>query len=429
MSLKKLLSFSMLTFCSSFTIQAGEWQTIPVPDSMEVTLPGGEQKTIQPSCAMDEIPVPGPDGIPVMLPNDFRFYFQPGDSDNLLIFLQGGGACWNDATCVDSLVLQQDGNPQSRPTYNPSIYTENDPRQVGGIFNDEREDNPFRDWNKVFVPYCSGDLHVGSSDNIYTDSTGAITGQPGAPVLIKHRGHDNVMAVREWLKTNYPGRTPRSVLVSGSSAGGYGATLNYPYFESVFTRSRTALLSDGAMAVMTQGFVDDVLTEGGPWNLEASLPRQYKRMLGRFYAFSLNNQLMKTLTYQYPFDRFAQYSTGLDAVQIQFFKIADQIDRGNLDPASWKLSESEFLYFLTWHFRMATSINTISAFTWNYQYYLGEGTCHTVLTDFCEQTELPVSSPSPFFNEKSAEGVAFKDWLYDFATKRYFRENSVSYTN
>ncbi len=429
MSLKKLLSMSVLTICGSFNTLADEWQIIPVPDSMTVSLPGGGQKTVQPSCAMDEIPVPGPDGTPVMIPNDFQFYFQPGESDNLLVFMQGGGACWNGATCVDSLILQQDEDPQSRPTYNPSIHSANDPRTAGGIFNDQREDNPFKDWNKVFIPYCSGDLHAGSSDNVYTDNTGAITGQPGAPVLIKHRGHDNVMAVREWLKNDYPGNKPKNVMVSGSSAGGYGATLNYPYFESLFPRSRTSMLSDGAMAVMTQGFVDDVLTEGGPWNLEETLPRPYSRMLGRFYAFSLNNQLIKALSYKYPFDRFAQYSTGLDAVQIQFFKIADQIDRGNLNPSTWQLSESEFLYFLTWHFRMVSSISTISAFTWNYQYYLGEGTCHTILTDFCEQTELPVSRPSPFFNEQSAEGVVFREWLYEFATKRYFRENSVSYTN
>lgn len=431
MFLKRLFLFSACSVFSLSCAYAQEWQTIPVEKSLQVTLSDGSSKTIQPACALDALPAPAdaPEGTPAFIPNDFRFYFKQGESDNVLVYFQGGGACWNDATCVDSLALQHDGNPQSRPAYNPSVYTENNPVEAGGIFNDEREDNPFKDWSKVFIPYCSGDLHAGSGEVEYTDNTGVLTGMPGGTVTIKHHGHDNVLAVREWLKSRYASETPENVLIAGSSAGGYGATLNFPYIQSVFPNVQASLLSDSAMAVMTRGFVNDVLVPGGNWNLENTLPAPFDRKLGAYRFYKLNNQLMGSLAYAYPYNRFAQYTTGLDAVQVQFLKIADQIDRGNLNPADWALAPSEFLYFLTWHVRMGASAHTLSAFTWNYQYYIGEGTCHMVLTDFCEQNALPVSQPSPFFNENSAQGVAFKNWLHAFATDVRFRENSVSYTN
>ena len=97
--------------------------------------------------------------------------------------------CWNDATCVASLALAN--VPDDRPTYNPSVLQENSPVDAGGVFDDDNRRNPFKDWSKVFIPYCTGDLHAGSSEVAYTDVDGSITGFPGAPVTVKHKGYDN----------------------------------------------------------------------------------------------------------------------------------------------------------------------------------------------------------------------------------------------
>ncbi len=421
--MNRLLTTCVL-LCMVFSMKAfanGEWQTIPVPEHMTFTDKYGQEIDIEPACAMDPIVNPATGDV---LENRFQFYFKQGSSKNLIIFFNGGGACWNDATCVASLQLA--AVEGARPTYNPSMYSENTPWETGGIFDDSNPDNPFKNWSKVFIPYCTGDIHVGSSEVAYTDETGAITGYPGAPVVIKHHGHDNVMAVREWIKNNIPTSRragPKHVLVTGASAGGYGAALNFPYFKSLFPRKSVAMFADGAQAIMTPGFVDSVISFDSNWNVEDTLPAPFSFMLGTFSAYGLNNQFYTALSYAFPRDRFAQYTTALDAVQVQFFKIADQVDQGNNNPLTWGLTPADYLYFGEWSLRMQASVGLLSAMTFNYQYYIGAGMCHTVTTDFCVASN---GVPSPFYNESSAQGVPFSQWLYDFATDKRFKEHSVS---
>ncbi|MEI8650447.1 hypothetical protein P4S73_25335 [Paraglaciecola sp. Hal342] len=121
---------------------------------MEIIDPSGQSKTITSSCAFDTVPNPL-DGTP--LDNSFQFYFKQGKSKNVLVYFNGGGSCWNDATCVASLALEAvEGD---RPTYNPSILQENSPVDAGGVFDDSNRRNPFKDWSKSAYSL----LHGGSS--------------------------------------------------------------------------------------------------------------------------------------------------------------------------------------------------------------------------------------------------------------------------
>ena len=63
--------------------------------------------------------------------------------DELLIFLQGGGACWSDF-CL--------------------AVTKAQPRIPDGDLLVERDDNPLRDHDVVYVPYCDGSLFAGDRD-------------------------------------------------------------------------------------------------------------------------------------------------------------------------------------------------------------------------------------------------------------------------
>ncbi|MBO7922702.1 hypothetical protein J5X92_10770 [Alteromonas sp. K632G] len=401
---------------------ASNWERIEPGETITITHSNGDEETISPSCAMPTLSSPVGE-----IPNNFAFYFEQGESDNLLIYFNGGGACWDDASCLASLALANDDSPTTQPTFNPSMYSENTPTIVGGILKDNSE-NPFKSWSKVFIPYCTGDLHIGSNDFTYVDETGVVSGFPGTEIMLRHRGYDNTMAVREWLKSKFQSNSlkPDHVLLTGSSAGGYGATFNFPYFQEITTK-KISLMADASMAVISGDFVDNLLGYNGNWAVENSLHKSYRSMIGKFNEYKLNKQLVSRLSYGYPRNRFAQYSTGTDTVQIQFLKISDQIAKGNSNPYSWELSESDLKYIFRWQVQMNASVHFLSAFTWNYQFYIGDGTCHTVLTDFCEKFGFPTTSPSPFYNEQSAEGIAFKDWLYDFATQRRFREKSVAY--
>jgi hypothetical protein len=317
-----------------------------------------------------------------------------------------------------------------RPTYNPSILDENSPIGAGGIFDDKNKKNPFKHWSKVFIPYCSGDIHIGSSEQLYADKTGLITGHLNAPVLIKHHGFDNFMAVREWLKSEFTNKNKNKkhkinkLMVTGSSAGAYGASFNFPHLQSAFPRVKAMLLSDAGEGVVTDGFIQTTFTNNSVWQVNKTLPQIFKDALGTFDAESFNNDIFTRLSETYPKSRFAQYTTKLDAVQVQFLKIMEQLDMGNDDPSTWGLSEHDFTYFYEWNIRMENSLTYLSENTDNYQYYIGEGSIHTILTDAFGTPD----TPHPFYAESSAQGVEFTKWLAKYRkTKKKFKEFSVKF--
>lgn len=68
-----------------------------------------------------------------------------GTSDNLLIYLQGGGACFNTLTCLN--------NPGSYDIGDFTAWSGSWGRW--GLFNQDRPENPVGDWNVVYIPYAA----------------------------------------------------------------------------------------------------------------------------------------------------------------------------------------------------------------------------------------------------------------------------------
>lgn len=435
--MNKVLVIASLLILSTQTVSAknepsqADWQVIPVNSQMDVIDDNGNNRSINPACAFDTLVNPATGE---SVDNSFRFYFKQGKSKNLLVYFNGGGACWDDATCIASLAPSN--VPGARPSYNPSINEANSPEVAGGIFDDNNKRNPFKDWSKVFIPYCSGDIHIGTGEKLYSDVDGSVTGFPGAPVLVKHHGFDNFLAVREWLKQNVASdsrhgseqknRKIKNLLVTGSSAGGYGATLNFPYLQSTFPEAEAFMLADGSQAVVTDGFIEDAFSFDNAWNLEDALASIFLDTLGAYTFDQFNVQVYNVITAAYPNSRFAQYTTANDLVQVQFLKIMDQLDRGNYEPDTWLLSLPEDgVYLAEWNFRMESSVDFIAMNTNNYQYYIGEGTVHTILTD-AFATEL---IPHPFYDERSAGNLRFTKWLKEFVKSERFPNQSVKYSD
>jgi hypothetical protein len=81
---------------------------------------------------------------------DYRHFVRPGDPTRLLIYLTGGGACWNGKDC----------DPTAEdPPYAHSIRPNREPGRLGGIFDLRDPRNPL-----VWVPACTGDVHLGDRD-------------------------------------------------------------------------------------------------------------------------------------------------------------------------------------------------------------------------------------------------------------------------
>ncbi len=114
------------------------------------------------------------------------------DSPNVMIYLEGGGACFSDVC---------DFTAFSIPFIPPS----------DGIFNRNNDASPVNDWTMIYVPYCTGDIHAGDAEQM-------LGGQ-----LRQFRGYSNITKYLEQWVPSFPAER---VLLTGISAGGFGAALN-----------------------------------------------------------------------------------------------------------------------------------------------------------------------------------------------------------
>lgn len=80
--------------------------------------------------------------------------YRVGNPKKLAIYINGGGACFNDVTCA--------ANPKSfnSADWNDLSIAYSDK----GIFDASNPKNPLKDFSFVFVPYCTGDVHSGTKD-------------------------------------------------------------------------------------------------------------------------------------------------------------------------------------------------------------------------------------------------------------------------
>lgn len=174
--------------------------------------------------------------------SEFAFYVRPGDPERLLVFLQGGGACWNLETC----------DPLHRPTYTINLDGL-EPESFDGIFNYRRTDNPFKDHTVVFAPYCSADVHIGRADQTYTRTAAQkdkirqtaerIENIPDE-FSVTHRGFDNVASMLNWTYANVT--RPESVFVTGSSAGSIPSPYYALHIANAYPQAEITQLGDGA---------------------------------------------------------------------------------------------------------------------------------------------------------------------------------------
>lgn len=395
------IALIMLIFFFSEGYASG-WEKIEVPNTPSTILDdNGQYKDIKPGCAFSYLPDEAG------LPNKpFHFYFRKGTKPQTLIFFNGGGACWNDATCTTSLTVPV--TTTTRPAYNPSMDFENVPYDVGsmpgvgGILDFDRSDNPLKDWNMVFIPYCTGDAHIGSNDNIYVDPLGIIN--TGNPIVVQHRGFDNFMAVREWLKNRPDRLNTEKVLVAGSSAGAYGALMNFSRLHRIYpSNTKISLLSDAGVGVFTDNFLNTVFEPNGPWGTENTLATWIPG-ISQISSYNDNNFFINLVTgieRYFVKSKFAYVTTAWDGVQVLFLNMMKKTDQGINNPSEWFNIAPET--FIEWNLRMQASFGVNASINSNAKHYVSAGTYHAGLVD--------VFVPDIFYTEDSAGGVYLKDWV------------------
>jgi pectinacetylesterase len=277
----------------------------------------------------------------------YHFFAKRGSVNRLLVYYQGGGACWEQLTC--SL-------PACDTTVNPN--GSDNPNNVSGGFADgNNPSNPFRDWNVVFVAYCSCDVHFGDAAQDY-------------PLHVEHRGYENSRVVEKWAREHF--LDPELVFVTGSSAGAYGAWFNAPLHEGVWPASKFRVLADAGNGVITQSFLDN---EFPHWNFAANIPNDIPGLADVLVNGTGIVGYTEVITKFFPTTRWAHYATAFDGGfggQTGFYNIMLH-DNNPVAALSWWEGSCAF------HEKMREqALATAAAVPSNYRYYIGTGSRHTM---------------------------------------------------
>jgi hypothetical protein len=275
----------------------------------------------------------------------YRFFAKRGSVNKLLVYYQGGGACWDPLTCsipvCDNAVTNGD-NPQNATT---GFANQNDPR------------NPFRDWNVVFVSYCSCDVHFGDAAQDY-------------PPHVEHRGYQNSRIVEKWAREHFV--NPAQIFVTGSSAGAYGAWFNAPLHHEVWPASRFQVLADAGNGVITQDFLQN---EFENWDFRRNIPPGIPGVVESIDDGTGTVGYTKAITSFFPQTRWAHYTSAFDGGQggqTGFYNIMLN-DNNPIAALTWWEGSCAFNAQMR-----AQALETAAAVPSNYRYYIGTGSRHTM---------------------------------------------------
>jgi hypothetical protein len=168
----------------------------------------------------------------------FSFFHHEGKAPTkLLVYFEGGGACWEFVSCSGMF----DTN-----------VTQDELAGFRGIFDFTNRENPFRDFSVLFIPYCTGDVHIGDTLQYYGDRA---TSHP-----VAHRGYRNVSAALAWLARR-PGPAPTQIVVSGTSAGSYGALFHAPTIARMYPSASITMIGDSGIPLLKN--YPDILARWG----------------------------------------------------------------------------------------------------------------------------------------------------------------------
>jgi hypothetical protein len=174
--------------------------------------------------------------------SEYRMATRDVGDPELVIFLQGGGGCWSEF-CAATISASA-GIPAE------------------GILDPNREDNPVKDANVAYFPYCDGGLH-GSDRDVDTDNDGVDDRF--------QRGLHNLSAGLDVTLETFP--NPERVILMGVSGGGLGTSLALPLVRHHYPDVPIVVVNDAGVGVarpdqpeFRQLLLDD-------WNLGALVPK------------------------------------------------------------------------------------------------------------------------------------------------------------
>lgn len=186
-----------------------------------------------------------PDGAVCADGSQYRFFVKFAErSHDLAITLEPGGACWDYSTCTGGAgvlsAANLDGVSPDHMTALPPPYGEVEGAIPWGLMyphlGEADQTVATREFHQVFFPYCTADAFSGALERTYEDA------ETDATITIQHRGRENLERALPWLTETFP--EVARLHVTGASAGGLGAMLNYVTFRDALEPRCGSLIND-----------------------------------------------------------------------------------------------------------------------------------------------------------------------------------------
>ncbi|MCZ6899123.1 MAG: pectin acetylesterase-family hydrolase [Bacteroidetes bacterium] len=344
------------------------------------------------SCGEDEAPVLEP--LDLAYENDIEWHWVPkeemisrigissgygvnfnSNSSKLLIYLEGGGACFNAVTCFD----------------NPSKFDQNDFEQgiMGGqgslgIYNRNSSQNPFSDWNYVYIPYSTGDIHGGNNPS--SDVPGGASNQ-------KMVGFNNVTEVLNDIAPFLLDKGVTEVFLSGSSAGGYGALINYDQVAQVFPDIDISMIADSSPVFFDTDIFPSCFNDRLETTFNLQFPPDYDSFVTDEFPYD-TQRMYEYLSNKYPDAQFGFFGYYEDPVMAFFFGFGQDDCVDGISPIPNDIYKEGLLDIADY----------LEDELGNWRVYYETGEQHTILF-------------SSDFESMSVSDVRFTDWLSDLNQK------------
>ncbi len=289
--------------------------------------------------------------------SEFSYFVHKADPNKVVFFLEGGGACFDAAGC----------GPDSK-NYKRTVGYEDGMTSNEGVFELDNPKNPFAGYSMVFVPYCTGDVHIGNSTHDY-----------GNGVVVQHKGFVNASTALNQMAELFP--DANEVVVTGASAGSVPTPLYAGMTHDLLPDARITVLADGSGAYPDIPAINGVI--GAVWGTMNAVPAWPENAGVTAETWSFPGLFVKAGTRD-PKIVFARHDYAFDETQAFFSSLAgiaadhlvELIDR----------NEAE-----------------VEAGGVPLESYISAGHSHTVVG-------------RPEFYTETLNGVMFVDWVHDLVT-------------
>ncbi|MDT0276403.1 pectin acetylesterase-family hydrolase [Blastococcus goldschmidtiae] len=192
--------------------------------------------------------------------SEFHYWQHEGDPAKVLFVLEGGGACFSAETCGSADGTSKPSLASDLADEPGYVYRDGTPTPATrGLVDVGDPANPLFGYSVVFVPYCTGDLHLGDNTQDYG----------GGVVVVEHKGRVNATTALEGMAASFP--DAEQVVVLGFSAGSAGAPLYGGLAHDLLPDADIKVISDGSGAYPGDELITGAI--GGLWGIFGNLPQ------------------------------------------------------------------------------------------------------------------------------------------------------------